>query len=152
VSFHELHGCDMVGFDPNLEIRQEIDRSLADSGAEIRVAMEFDNTETIKRAVEIDAGVSILPRPTVDREVEAGALIALPLAGTILSRPIGILQRRGKELGMTATRFMQLLLAQPGIIGDDDEPRKSFEITAPEESEATNGNGSVTASGKRVKA
>src|SRR5882762_7386341 len=48
VSLSELHGCDMVGFDPNLEIRQEIDRALADSGAEVRVAMEFDNTETIK--------------------------------------------------------------------------------------------------------
>ena len=31
----------------------------------IRVAMEFDNIETIKQAVEIGAGVSILPEPTV---------------------------------------------------------------------------------------
>ena len=45
--------------------------------------MEFDNTETIKRAVEIDAGVSLLPEPTVDREVAAGALVARPLAGSI---------------------------------------------------------------------
>jgi len=153
VSLSELHGCDMVGFDPNLEIRQEIDRALADSGAEVRVAMEFDNTETIKRAVEIDAGLSILPRPTVDREVEAGALIALPLEGANLNRPIGIIQRRGKELGMTATRFMQLLLAQPANAGgDDDKPRLGFEISGPEELEAANGNGSAVTAGKRVKA
>ena len=152
VALQELHGCDMVGFDADLEIRQEIDRALTSSGAEVRVVMEFDNTETIKRAVEIDAGVSILPRPTVDREVEAGALIALPLAGTTLSRPIGILQRRGKELGKTATRFMQLLLAQPGKIGDDDEPPRSFEISVPEDAGSANGNGSVTGASKRVKA
>ena len=151
VSLSELHGCDMVGFDPNLEIRQEIDRALASSGAEVRVAMEFDNTETIKRAVEIDAGLSILPRPTVDREVEAGALIALPLAGANLNRPIGILQRRGKELGMTATRFMQLLLAQPAHSGgEDQEPRLGFEISGPEELEAANGNGSPAVGKKRV--
>jgi hypothetical protein len=29
-----------------------------------------------------------------------------------LKRPIGIVQRRGKELGKTAQRFMQLLLRQ----------------------------------------
>jgi hypothetical protein len=75
--------------------------------------MEFDNTETIKRAVEINAGVSLLPQPTVDREVERGALVARPLSGIDLTRPIGIIQRRGKELGKTAQRFMQLLLKHP---------------------------------------
>ena len=113
VSLSDLHGLDLVGFDSDLEIRHEIDRSLALGGVEVRVVMEFDNTETIKRAVEIDAGVAILPRPTVERELETGALIVHPLAGADLKRPIGIIQRRGKELGKTACRFMQLLLAVP---------------------------------------
>jgi DNA-binding transcriptional LysR family regulator len=112
VSLEDLHGLEMVAFDADLEIRHEIDRTLASRGVEIRVVMEFDNTETIKRAVEIDAGVSLLPEPTVAREVEAGALVARPLAGIELKRPIGIVQRRGKELGKTARRFMQLLLKQ----------------------------------------
>ena len=68
-------------FDADLEIRHEIDRVLTAQGIEVRVAMEFDNIETIKRAVEIDAGVGLLPVPTVDREVEAGALVAVPLDG-----------------------------------------------------------------------
>jgi hypothetical protein len=84
--------------------------------------MEFDNIETIKRAVEIDAGISILPEPTVDREIAAGALVARPLAGINLKRPIGILQRRGKELGKTARRFMQLLLKQSLSSRDEIPP------------------------------
>jgi DNA-binding transcriptional LysR family regulator len=112
IRLEDLHGMDVIGFDADLEIRNEIDRALAAHGVEVRVGMEFDNTETIKRAVEIDAGVSLLPEPTVDREVAAGALVALPLAGADLKRPIGIVQRRGKELGKTARRFMQLLLKQ----------------------------------------
>ena len=112
VSVAELHGLDTIGFDADLEIRNEIDRALAARGIELRVAMEFDNIETIKRAVEIDAGISILPEPTVDKEISAGALVARPLAGIDLKRPIGIIQRRGKELGKTARRFMQLLLKQ----------------------------------------
>ena len=115
----DLHGLDLVAFDPDLEIREELDRALASRGVEIRVAMEFDNTETIKRAVEINAGVALLPRPTVDREVQSGALVALPLAGVELTRPIGIIQRRGKELGQTASRFRQLLLQWPVLSADD---------------------------------
>ncbi|MCU0878765.1 MAG: LysR family transcriptional regulator [Pirellulaceae bacterium] len=125
VSLEDLHGLEIIAFDPDLEIRHEIDRALAARGVEVRVAMEFDNTETIKRAVEIDAGVSLLPAPTVDRELAAGALVARPLVGIDLKRPIGIVQRRGKELGKTASRFMQLLLKYPSSsreIADLDEP------------------------------
>jgi DNA-binding transcriptional LysR family regulator len=115
----DLHGLDLVAFDPDLEIRDEIDRALAARGVEVRVTMEFDNTETIKRAVEINAGVALLPRPTVDREVQSGALVALPLAGSELTRPIGIIQRRGKELGQTARRFMHLLLQSPTAAAEE---------------------------------
>ena len=112
VRLEELRGQELIGFDSDLEIRHEIDRALAAHGVEVHVAMEFDNTETIKRAVEINAGVSLLPEPTVDREIAAGALVARPLVGVELLRPIGVIQRRGKELGKTARRFMQLLLKQ----------------------------------------
>ena len=51
----------LVSFDSNLLIRREIDRELSrHEGVEIQVVMEFDNTETIKRAIEIDAGVGLL--------------------------------------------------------------------------------------------
>ena len=36
------------------------------------VALEFDNIETIKRAIEIGAGVSLLPEPTFAREIAIG--------------------------------------------------------------------------------
>jgi DNA-binding transcriptional LysR family regulator len=121
VTLEDLHGLEMIAFDPDLEIRHEIDRALAARGVEVRVGMEFDNTETIKRAVEIDAGVSLLPEPTVDREIQARAIVARPLVGCDLKRPIGIIQRRGKELGKTAGRFMQLLLKQPDLARDIPE-------------------------------
>ena len=38
----------------------------------IRVVMEFDNIETIKQAVQIGAGVSILPEPTVRQSDQRG--------------------------------------------------------------------------------
>ena len=71
--------------------------------------MEFDNIETIKRAVEIDAGVALLPEPTVGRELAAGTLCAVRLADDDLMRPLGIVHARGKPLAPTVQRFVELL-------------------------------------------
>jgi DNA-binding transcriptional LysR family regulator len=112
VTLDELDGCDWVSFDPQLQIRRELDRVLAAHDVEMRVVMEFDNIETIKRAIEIDAGVALLPEPTVDKEVQAGTLVARSLQGIELSRPVGIIVRSNKELGATARLFIQLLRQQ----------------------------------------
>jgi DNA-binding transcriptional LysR family regulator len=105
----ELHGQRMVGFDSDLVIRHELDRAVAAQGAEPTVVMEFDNIETIKRAVEIDAGVALLPEPTVGRELAAGTLCMVRLAGDDLVRPLGIIRARGKALAPTVERFIDLL-------------------------------------------
>jgi DNA-binding transcriptional LysR family regulator len=105
----ELHGQRMVGFDSDLVIRHELDRAIAAQGAEPTVVMEFDNIETIKRAVEIDAGVALLPEPTVGRELAAGTLCMVRLAGEDLVRPLGIIRARGKALAPTVERFIDLL-------------------------------------------
>ncbi len=69
VEAEQLEGMDFVGFDRDLSIRKEIDRHLRQRSVSIRVVMEFDNIETIKQAVQIGAGISILPEPTVRAEV-----------------------------------------------------------------------------------
>ncbi len=124
LSLEELEGEAVVGFDSDLTIRREIDRALAAHNAEVRVTMEFDNIETIKRAIEIDAGVAFLPEPTVAREVAAGTLAAIALATDELVRPLGILHRRGKELGVTVRRFIDLLR------GDGQTPKPEVEAAA----------------------
>jgi DNA-binding transcriptional LysR family regulator len=113
VRIEDLQGVNMVGFDQGLKIRRAIDRALSAHGVEVNVVMAFDNIETLKRAIEINAGVSLLPEPTVVREVQLRSLAVRPLANERLVRPIGIIYRRGKELGVTARRFMQLLQEYP---------------------------------------
>ena len=79
VKAEQLEGMDFVGFDRDLSIRKEIDRHLRQRSVSIRVVMEFDNIETMKQAVQIGAGVSILPEPTIRAEVQSGSLAAVPL-------------------------------------------------------------------------
>jgi len=75
----QLQDVDFIGFDRDLSIRKEIDRHLRQHVVGVRMVMEFDNIETIKQAVEIGAGVSILPEPTVRDDVRNGTLAAIPL-------------------------------------------------------------------------
>ena len=114
LAIEQLDGQEMVGFVENLRIRRETDKVLSAHGVSVHVVMEFDNIETLKRAVEINAGFSLLPEPTVVREVQLGSLVAIPLASVKMVRPLGILHRRGVDLGRDGTRrFIQFLLDYP---------------------------------------
>jgi DNA-binding transcriptional LysR family regulator len=105
----DLNGIPYVAFDRALPIRKAIDRALRQHGARPNIVMEFDNIETIKQAIIIDAGVSILPRHTVQKEAGVRALAAVGLAVPDLARPVGIIHRRQKPLTPTASRFIEML-------------------------------------------
>jgi len=105
----DLNGERFVAFDPELTIRKAIDRALRQRSVKVSIAMEFDNIETIKQAIIINAGVSILPRHTVHGEAAARTLSVVPVAIPGLVRPVGIIHRRNKPLTSTATRFIELL-------------------------------------------
>ncbi len=106
-----LDGETFVGFDGGLPIRQEIDRFLRKHGVHVRVALEFDNIETIKRAVEVPSGVSILPAPTLAGEVKAGTLRAVRFRDHRPSRPLAVIHRRGDPLSLSVSRFIDFLTA-----------------------------------------
>ncbi len=105
----DLNGEKFVAFDPDLEIRKAIDRSLKQGNVRVDVVMEFDNIETIKQAIAIGAGIGILPRPTVLKEIGIGSLAAVPLGIPDLARPVGIIHRKQKHLSPTVVRFIESL-------------------------------------------
>jgi DNA-binding transcriptional LysR family regulator len=109
----ELAGQAFVAFDPDLTIRKAIDRALRQHNVRVNIVMEFDNIETIKQAISIAAGISILPRHTVQKEASIKTLAAVDVAMPDLVRPVGIVHRRHKPLTPTAARFVQML-QEPG--------------------------------------
>jgi DNA-binding transcriptional LysR family regulator len=111
-----LNGEPFVAFQSGLKIRDEIDRALAMHKVRVRVALEFDNIETIKRAIEIGAGVSLLPEPTIAREIESGSLVQIPLENVSLERTLGIIHRRDRKLNETAHQFIKLLQSQSSSV------------------------------------
>lgn len=105
----QLAGETLVGFDSELVIWKKIDRFLKEHDTEVNIAMRFDNVEAIKRAVEAGSGVALLPRPTLEHELELGTLAAVPLANCDFSRPIGIIHRKGRKLYANTEAFIQVL-------------------------------------------
>jgi DNA-binding transcriptional LysR family regulator len=120
-----LHGEPIVAFQAGLKIREEIDAALESHDVSPKIALEFDNIETMKRAIEIGAGVSLLPEPTVAREMETGSLVQIPLEGAQLVRPLGIIHRRDRKLSTTAQQFIRLLQSQaapPALVVSNGTP------------------------------
>jgi DNA-binding transcriptional LysR family regulator len=134
VDIRELDGEAFVSFDGNLSIRRAIDRCLRHHDVNVEVVLEFDNIENIKRAVEIPAGVSILPEPSLARELRAGSLIAVRIDGQDpkyrLNRPLAIIHRRHDNLDMTAARFLELLTGSELSTPIADSPESSRRVPA----------------------
>jgi DNA-binding transcriptional LysR family regulator len=101
-----------IAFQEGLKIRSEIDRVLTERRIEVRIDLEFDNIETIKQAIEVGTGVSLLPQPTIARELAMGTLAKVAIDGQPLSRPLGIIHRRDRKLSETANRFVAMLQSQ----------------------------------------
>ena len=108
-----------MAFDRDLSIRKEIERQFRQRGVSVRVVMEFDNIETIKQAVQIGAGISILPEPTVRAETKAGSLVAIRLIAPELRRPIAIIHRQRKVFTPTVGKFVELLQQSQKTVAEE---------------------------------
>ncbi len=102
VAMSAVAALPFIAFDREAPTRKGIDRLFRDKGFELHPTMEMDNVETIKRAVELGLGVSVLPVPTVQHELATGTLVAKPFAEGSYTRPIGILVRKGKYLARSS--------------------------------------------------
>ena len=106
----DLSSEEFIAFESQIPTRVNIDRLLRAARVKVRIAMEFDNIETLKRAVEINAGLSILPRGNVEREVADGRLSCAALSHPRMwARQIGIIRRRGRTPSRAERMFLGLL-------------------------------------------
>ena len=109
VDIHQLQFERFIGFEEKVPTRMWIDGILRRYNIINRPAMEFDNIETIKRAVEINSGISVLPLTAILQEVSAGTMKAVRFSNENFIRPTGIIIRKGRVLGQAAQYFVELL-------------------------------------------
>lgn len=108
VPAHDLAGEKYIAYHADLPIRKVLDRYLKDHDADVDVVHEFDNIETLKRAVEIEQGISIVPRSSVEEDVKSGALVALEITPEI-KWTLGILLRNNRSRTPAQREFIKIL-------------------------------------------
>jgi DNA-binding transcriptional LysR family regulator len=109
----DLDGVEFIAFDDDLPIAREIARYLRAHDVAVDSTMHFDNIQTIKEAVMVGTAVSIVPKRILGREIEAGRVVAVPLAPPGLSRPLGIVHRKRKVFTPPAQALLALLQEEP---------------------------------------
>ena len=109
VRLRDLAGEKFISFEPDLPTRKVIDRLLREQGVKIEHAMEFDNIETVKRAVEIENGISLVPQTSVADESRNGSLVAVEVESFDMWRPLGVMYRRHRAITPAQQQFVALL-------------------------------------------
>lgn len=109
IDFADLQDEKFIAFEPDLPTRREIDRKLRAASVRVKMAFEFDNIETVKRAVEVENGVSIVPETSIRHEVASGVLSAVQFDEKDMWRPLGAVVRRAARVSPALREFLQLL-------------------------------------------
>jgi len=104
-----------VAFDDDLRVGREVKRYMRENGAQLNVAMHFDNIQTMKEAVVLGSSISIMPVRVLRNDIEQGRLVAIPIKGCTLVRPLGIIHRRRKTFNQATRTFLELLRQEAAL-------------------------------------
>jgi DNA-binding transcriptional LysR family regulator len=92
ISAYTLAGERLILGEHGGNTRRLIDQFFAQAGVTIRVAMELSRQQAIRRMVEEDMGVGIVPLQSVKEEVDKGKLIRWWIEGAQINWELGIAQ------------------------------------------------------------
>jgi DNA-binding transcriptional LysR family regulator len=104
-----IAGEKFIAFESDIPTRKAIDKVLKEHGVTVHPVMEFDNIETVKRAVEIDAGIAIVPQTTVAQEVSKQTLAQVVIDDAEFYRPLAVIYKKNKVLSPAMKQFIALL-------------------------------------------
>lgn len=109
IEVKRLKGQDFVLFERDIPTRKATDKILRSYGVSVQKVAEFDNIETIKRAVEVGFGIAIVPYPSVVDEEDNGQLSVVKFREKEWSRPVAVIHRGDRDLSLAARKFVELL-------------------------------------------
>ncbi len=109
IKLKALDGQKFISFEPDTPTRKALDRILREHGVEVPHVMEFDNVETVKRAVEIDAGISIVPQSTIRQEIDKKTLACVEIQDGEFFRPIAAIYKKNRVLSPAMKQFLAIL-------------------------------------------
>jgi len=109
IKVSQLNGLELISYDRDLMISREVDSFLKEHGVTMATTITFDNIEAIKRAVESSRQLAIQPESALKRELAAGTLRELRFSDTTMSRPLGVIYKKGNKITGPMQQFIELL-------------------------------------------
>jgi DNA-binding transcriptional LysR family regulator len=127
ISAYTLAGERLILGERGGNTRRLIDQFFAQAGVTIRVAMELSRQQAIRRMVESDMGVGIVPLQSVKDEVEKGRLVRWWIEGAEINWELGIAQLSNGYDSPIMQKFVALSrkVFGPGINTDSSKKVKS---------------------------
>ena len=110
VSLDQINGEPFIAFDEGIPTREATDQIFKERDIRVDIRMTNDNIYTLKKAVEANLGVSIVPSNTVNEEVHEGHLSRLRIRNTNLRRPLALLKLKKTKLNTPLEIFVSKLL------------------------------------------
>lgn len=105
----DLNGQNFVMRQRTSQTRLWLDSRFQAAGTTIQVVAEFDNVESIKRAVSKNMGISILPGYAIVSEVETGSLRGLTVTDKPLCRTLKLVWNEEGFLSPVTRAFLRFL-------------------------------------------
>jgi DNA-binding transcriptional LysR family regulator len=112
ITLDDLAGHTLITRQRESQTRIWLDQILAQNGIRVRIGAEFDNVESIKRAVMAGTALTILPSYAVADDVDVALLRALPIAGNPLQRVIKLLWNKRRPFASVTRSFLHHLTAR----------------------------------------
>lgn len=97
--------------EPGSGTRAVVERAFAGRGLNLASAMSLGSTEAIKGAVAAGAGMAWVSRLTVERELEVGSLVVVPITDLAIQRPLHCVSLRNKHRSPAVEAFLEVLKA-----------------------------------------
>jgi DNA-binding transcriptional LysR family regulator len=101
--------------------RQTLDRALRQHHLELKVRLELEHTEAIKRAVEFGLGIGCISRLALREAFRRGSLVAIPTPQLDLLRHFNFLWHRRKFQTAGMLEFLALCRAMTAGVTRSDE-------------------------------
>ncbi|MCW8875873.1 MAG: LysR family transcriptional regulator [Kangiellaceae bacterium] len=110
ISLEQIRGEPFIAFGEGIPTRIAVDNILKDRSIDVDIRMTNNNVFTLKKAVEAEVGVSLVPSATVNEEVKNGTLKRIRINDVKMVRPLSILKLKSRKMSSPFKVFMEQLL------------------------------------------
>ncbi len=109
VSIADLGGESFVAHNVSSPLRRQVVEIFERHRRPLNIRVELPTIDSIKRFITMGNGVALLPRLTVQRELETGELIAVPVDELHVRRVLRLVHRRDATLSHAAGAFLRIV-------------------------------------------